>query len=62
MDFIDGIDFIDGMDFIDGVGANMRPKGTGRTKRRKKSVQKEKPKRPPLSYYRWGGHILSETN
>ena len=25
-----------------GVGANMRPKGTGRTKRRKKSVQKEK--------------------
>lgn len=44
------------------MGANMRPKGTGRTKRRKKSVQKEKPKRPPLSYYRWGGRISSETN
>lgn len=41
MDFIDGMDFMDGIDFIDRdrlyrrVGANMRPKGTGRTKRRK---------------------------
>ena len=42
---MDGIDFIDGMDYYRRVGANMRPKGTGRMKRRKKSVQKEKRKR-----------------
>lgn len=32
---MDGIDFIDGIDYYRRVGANMRPKGTGRTKRRK---------------------------